>query len=462
MKKFLSIFLSLSIILSLLLICNINAFAGDGFYTVPYNQKGKDVSYSLTNKGKTFKIEGKNSKNSYYLGPISSGKKPNYKNGVNKLSDKDSKITTFYVGKGIKKISTGDLFSNSYNINKITVNKNNKYYSSKDGVLFNKNKTELVCYPPAKTGSYTIPSTVKVIKENAGLKGDVTIPPSVEKIEGDAFSYSAKTIKYKGTKAQFKKIKIVKRSIYLYGSGTSFANSSQNIVCSDGELTVKSTEGYPYKDTTKIKVTSNIKSSYTYSFNNKSKSIPITLKAENGKVLKNGKDYIVYYYSPASISECAVTKKPKNVGNYAIGIILLNDNYYLDKSFNWWNIGKGEKSGLYITPQTTAIKQLSKSKNSVKITWKKRKTELTGYQIQYSLSKDMKNAKTITVKNKDRASKVINKLKSNKKYYFRVRTYKTVKCTNKYGQYVNQNFEASKAQTYKLYSKWSKIKSVKV
>lgn len=50
----------------------------------------------------------------------------------------------------------------------INVNKANKKYSSKDGVLYNKKKTELIYYPNGKTTKkYTMPSSVKTIAENA-------------------------------------------------------------------------------------------------------------------------------------------------------------------------------------------------------------------------------------------------------------------------------------------------------
>ncbi len=49
----------------------------------------------------------------------------------------------------------------------IEVSENNINYSSKDGVLFNKNQTEILCFPGGKSGSYEIPDTVTVIGEGA-------------------------------------------------------------------------------------------------------------------------------------------------------------------------------------------------------------------------------------------------------------------------------------------------------
>ncbi|HJI92193.1 MAG TPA: fibronectin type III domain-containing protein [Oscillospiraceae bacterium] len=82
-------------------------------------------------------------------------------------------------------------------------------------------------------------------------------------------------------------------------------------------------------------------------------------------------------------------------------------------------------------------------KKSVKVTWKKVKG-IKGYQIQYSTNKKFKKGnKTITVKSKKSTSATIKKLKSKKKYYVRMRTYKIV-------------------NGKKVYSAWSKAKSVKV
>lgn len=66
----------------------------------------------------------------------------------------------------------------------INVDEENQYYSSEDGILFSKDKTEIVCYPPAKKGTtYEIPETVKVIMTafigNQNLE-KITISKNVE------------------------------------------------------------------------------------------------------------------------------------------------------------------------------------------------------------------------------------------------------------------------------------------
>ena len=73
----------------------------------------------------------------------------------------------------------------------ITVDENNSDYSSLDGILYNKDKTELVICPEGKVGTITIPGSVAFIGDSAfysctGLTG-ITIPDSVVYIGGFAF-----------------------------------------------------------------------------------------------------------------------------------------------------------------------------------------------------------------------------------------------------------------------------------
>ena len=78
----------------------------------------------------------------------------------------------------------------------------------------------------------------------------------------------------------------------------------------------------------------------------------------------------------------------------------------------------------------TSITSLSAKDNGFKIKWKK-KSGITGYQIQYSTnSKFKKGNKSIKIKNAKTVSKKITKLKVAKKYYVRIRTYKGKKYSN--------------------------------
>ena len=81
-------------------------------------------------------------------------------------------------------------FSRSAAFVSINVSEENKYYCSEDGVLFNKDKTELVQYPAGRIGEYTVPSSVQVIEEYAFLYSrlsKVTLQEGLRVIKGRAF-----------------------------------------------------------------------------------------------------------------------------------------------------------------------------------------------------------------------------------------------------------------------------------
>ena len=73
----------------------------------------------------------------------------------------------------------------------IAVAPNNPVYASENGVLFNKDKTELLVYPKGRQGDYVVPQSVVKIRAEAfwntsGLTS-IVIPTSVKEIENRAF-----------------------------------------------------------------------------------------------------------------------------------------------------------------------------------------------------------------------------------------------------------------------------------
>ncbi len=75
----------------------------------------------------------------------------------------------------------------------VNVSLNNLYYSSENGVLFNKNKTKLICFPSRKNGSYTIPGTVNELSEGAfsfsSALTSVSLPNGLKTIGDNVFCY---------------------------------------------------------------------------------------------------------------------------------------------------------------------------------------------------------------------------------------------------------------------------------
>ncbi|MGN0457991.1 MAG: GH25 family lysozyme [Eubacterium sp.] len=187
----------------------------------------------------------------------------------------------------------------------------------------------------------------------------------------------------------------------------------------DGKIVNTCTACRKTLSTTVIPKASSVKLSTTsYTYNGKVKTPTVTVKDSKGKTLVKNTDYTVSYATGR-----------KNVGKYSVKITF-----------------KGKYSGtktLYFTikPKATSISSLTAGSKKFTVKWKKQSTQTTGYQIQYSTSSKFSNAKTVTVSKNSTTSKTISKLTAKKKYYVRVRTYKTVNGT-------------------KYYSSWSSAKSV--
>ena len=92
-----------------------------------------------------------------------------------------------------------------------------------------------------------------------------------------------------------------------------------------------------------------------------------------------------------------------------------------------------KKITIKVAPKKQSVKAKT-AKKKLTITWTK-DSNATGYQVQIATKKNLKGAKTYTVKSYKTYKKTISKLKSKKKYYVRVRSYKTIGKTKLYGAY---------------------------
>lgn len=154
----------------------------------------------------------------------------------------------------------------------------------------------------------------------------------------------------------------------------------------------------------------------SYTYDGKVKAPKVMVKGADGKMI-GASNYTVSYASGRKL-----------VGKYAVKITF-----------------KGNYSGtktLYFTinPKNTSITNLTAGSKKFTAKIKKYTVQTTGYQIQYATNSSFKSAKTVTVKNTV-TSKAVAKLVGKKRYYVRIRTYKTVGKAN-------------------YYSAWSKSKSV--
>ena len=147
------------------------------------------------------------------------------------------------------------------------------------------------------------------------------------------------------------------------------------------------------------------------------KALKPAVTVKYGKVtLKKGTDYTVTYTNNKEIGRATVTVKGK--GMYA---------------------GTKRRS-FKIKPKTMAFTKLTGGNKQITLKWKN-PNNVTGYYIQCSLKKDFSTRRTVKIKQAQTASVTFKRLRANRTYYVRIRTYATVN---------NKNY----------YSPWSKVMTV--
>ncbi|MBE6741817.1 MAG: fibronectin type III domain-containing protein [Ruminococcaceae bacterium] len=158
-------------------------------------------------------------------------------------------------------------------------------------------------------------------------------------------------------------------------------------------------------------------STTTYTYNGNAKKPTVTVKDKKGKKISS-ENYTLSYSSGR-----------KNVGTYTVTVKFKGD------------YSGTKKLSFKVNPKGTSLSKVTAGKKSFTVSWKKQSTQTTGYQLEYSTDKNFsKNCKKVTVSSNKTTKKTISKLKGGKKYYVRIRTYKTVSKT-------------------KYYSNWSSVKS---
>ncbi|MCR5666543.1 MAG: N-acetylmuramoyl-L-alanine amidase [Eubacterium sp.] len=207
---------------------------------------------------------------------------------------------------------------------------------------------------------------------------------------------------------KFKTLLIVALSVCMLGSCISACGQ-----------TISTSEETQDTDTTQTvseaKEVTVAKSSYTYTGSAIKPAVTVT--ATDGSIISDD-NYSVSYASNKSIGTATVT-------------VTLSGDYdgTLTTTFK-------------IVPKKSKIKSVTSKKKGFTVKFKKVSTKIiTGYQIQYSTKKSFSSSKKKNISS-SKTSKKITGLKGGKKYYIRIRTYKTVNGA-------------------KYYSAWSAVKSVK-
>ncbi|MBQ7203228.1 MAG: fibronectin type III domain-containing protein [Eubacterium sp.] len=282
-----------------------------------------------------------------------------------------SSVTKIVVTKNI------NAFDGCTNIKKFTVNSKNKKYTSSKGVLFNKKKTKIVRYPSAKTArSYTLPKGVKIIDayafDGSQYLANLTIPNSVKTIKECAFT--------SGSEPYIKKIRYKGKiadwnKIGIYGSdyGDGYVSRSE-YVGNDANYKIK-------------------------------------IFCKNGLIYN---DHVCYE------SKAKVTKQPtfKSTGKKVYKCSKCKEKVTITLP----KLGK------------PSISKLTKGKKAFTAKWEKVEN-IGGYQLQYSVYKNMKNAKKVKIKGNKTFKKTVSNLKSGKKYFVRIRAYKKINGKTKYSDW---------------------------
>ena len=193
----------------------------------------------------------------------------------------------------------------------------------------------------------------------------------------------------------------------IAAKGHSTTTKTQKATASkDGKITTTCTRCGTTTKTVKIAKVSKIKLSKTkYTYNGKKQTPSVTVKDSKGKELKVNADYKVKLPSGR-----------KNVGTYEVKITFKGSKYSGSKTLSYT-----------INPKSTKLSKVSAKKKGFEAKWKKQSTQTKGYQIQYFTDSKFKSGnKTVTVNKNSTTKKTISKLKAKKKYYVRIRTYKTV------------------------------------
>ena len=318
-----------------------------------------------------------------------------------------STATEFTIGKDVKEIYNG-AFEGSKNIKKFKVEKGNTNFVTVNGVLYSKDLTRLIAYPPADSSvtEFAVPQSVTSIDLGAFSQSKylkkVYILPEIKEIKMHTFYncsnleevYFSKTINYVSENA-FDKCNV--KTAYIASGGITFDKLNDGIY--------------------------NAEKVYNYVLDMSNVNVNTTIDDQvggNQGSSSGGSDNFAPSPTPApGTSDNNVNNNTTNLNN--------NSSTQNQPKLKFKRI---------------VLNNIKAQKKAVVVAWEAVKN-VTGYQLQLATDKKFKkNKKTVTVAKKKATKKTVKKLKSKKKYYVRVRAYKT------------QNGK-------RTYSKWSKTKSFK-
>ena len=311
----------------------------------------------------------------------------------------------------------------------VDVATDNEYYTSVDGVLFNKGKTELICYPTGKTEKdYTIPDGVTYIV-NAFIGctnlNSITIPKSVTSINGGAFWYCKNL--YSITVAE-------DNEYFTSSDGILFNKDKTELICYPAQ---KSSDKYDIPDTV-VKI-----ADWAFAGCSQLKNINIPISMSSiGSCAFVDCEKLTSIVIPASVEEIGSnvfgwtctdgafgSSFSINVGDFTIYCYRESyaEQYAKNNDFEYVLLDK-----LPTLAKITGAKLTGRAADALRINWTKN-TSADGYIVEmYQGNKWVRVAK-ITSNNTTTFRKA--GLKAGTAYKFRVRAYKMSGKTVLYGNY---------------------------
>ncbi|MGN0465073.1 MAG: RICIN domain-containing protein [Lachnospiraceae bacterium] len=146
-----------------------------------------------------------------------------------------------------------------------------------------------------------------------------------------------------------------------------------------------------------------ILSTTSYVYTGKAKKPSVTIKDSKGKTISSSNYEVIY---PAGRTK---------IGTYSVTIKFKGDKY----------TGSTKRTFKIIPKSMNLSSVKSNAKGKLTAFWSKN-TTITGYEIKYGVKSSFSDAKTTTVSSYKTTSKTISNLTRGKKYYVKMRCYKTV------------------------------------
>lgn len=453
MKRILCTLLSLLILLSA---CPISAYA-----QVIEEELSDGIVYTVNSKTGEVIIKGNGEIPDYSTSPFlflnGDIKFVLIESGISKISARLFRNCT-----SLEKISISDTvtqidntaFDGCTGIKEFYVAVDNVAYSSFDGVLYSKDLTKLIKFPPAKSAEefVTLKNTETICKNSfkyAQHLKKIVVSPETKNIEENFNKLNIQVDKQNSTPStdEDEKHELIYRTVQPTCTNFGYiecfckiCNDSYIIkyICptrhrlvetvtpatteSDGhKVKVCSVCGEVVKDEIINKISDSSLDYSSAEYNRYQFSPNVYIVDSNGKRLVCGTDYILN-----------IPRGRRCVGMYNYDIAFIG------------NYSGMQRLPFFIYPQSPVFRKIILRKGNVEINWEKTASQCDGYEIMYSQYPSFINNQVVDVNNKNAKKIALQGLKSGEFYYFKIRSYKIT----------NENDM--------IYSSWSNIGKAKI